>query len=539
MKPFAHAALGFVLLICFATVQAGTLGDYPGESDPCLADRQASFTDGYNQGYAVGKQDGYHLGLGDGTAQQLAQCVADPQSCGISLASCMPDPVFGETEPNDNLIAADPLKLGANFWGQSYGAEDQDWFYTETTAANQNLILNFSVPGGLLTGWKVTIRDAAGNIFANFNTAVAGGVSTNAADDAVTYRVTLGLVGTYYIVVQPTPPAECTVIDPSDLKCSQNFSPYSISALLQDSSLDTEQPIVGFADTEIEPNDVPSRANPLATSVSMYGLINLTFNSTIPVPGETDNDPDTAVWGQGDDDWYVYYSKGNEIITLTFCSKEKCGVGDWYVEVYDQPSANAIEQGTPHDQVKPLLAFNTNIYQCYDPSTKELIFCEDEFHPREPVTQRLGLRDPGYYFMRVDHMRLFTAPCAAYNFVDGNGFANSCSCSDGGNSCYISTDACAAGNLSCRTQTETTCIPGVQPGCQEQCETVGEGDAAKETCVYWTTQALCACSQYGGVVALPAFYTSPYNFTWFGTKLPPNTIDTDAYEDFLNRSSPY
>ncbi|MBK5967079.1 hypothetical protein CCR95_24170 [Thiocystis minor] len=529
MKTLAHAALGLVLLMSFAAAHADTLSPLPDPGDPCLADRQASFNDGYDAGRKSGYSEwfvsryeqGYFDGFGAGTAKQLAQCLADPQSCGITLASCIPDPVFGETEPNDNLIAADPLKLGANFWGQSYGAADQDWFYTETTVANQNLIVNFSVPGGLLAGWKMTIRDAAGNVFANFNTAVSGGVPTKEGDEAVTYRVTLGLIGTYYIVVQPTPPAECIIIDPSDTTCAQNFSPYYISALLQDSSLDTNQPIVGFADSEIEPNNIPSNATPLATSVTMYGLVNLTFN--FPVPTE-----DTFVWGQGEDDWYVYQSTGNEIVTLVFCAKEKCGPGNWFVEIYDRATAQRLENGESRENVQPLLAFNTDTTN--DPS----------------ATYRLGLKDPNFYLMRVSHKRLFNAPCLNHQFVSttsDTGFVGSCEC-ESGNSCYVPADCESDDGLSCKN-VPTECVAGIETGCLI-IENVPPGCGVEdeegniEPCDTYQTQALCSCSQYGGVVEVPEnAYSSPYNFTWHGTQLPPNTIDTDAYDDFLNRPNPY
>jgi hypothetical protein len=33
--------------------------------------------------------------------------------------------------------------------------------------------------------------------------------------------------------------------------------------------------------------------------------------------------------------------------------------------------------------------------------------------------------------------------------------------------------------------------------------------------------------------------TSQYNFTLFGTNLPPNTADSDAYPAFQDRPNPY
>jgi hypothetical protein len=532
MKPLARTILSLTLLIPIATSYAGSLGNYPAD-ETCKDARAESYAQGFAAGDANGYARGYSVGFGDGSAAGIAQCVADPQSCNITLASCIPDATYGETEPNDNLITADPLKQGVNFWGQNYSGADQDWFYTETTKANQNLLVTFSVPewiaGASLTGgvpsiWNVTVRDAAGNVFADFDSNVVGGLQSTA--NAVTYSVTLGLAGSYYIVVQPKD------------KTQTNAYSYSIAAIVQDSNLDTTQPIVGFYDSEVEPNNVPSRSNPLATGVSMYGLINLTFNSVVP-----DTDGTSEVWGQGENDWYVYYTDGSELVTLTVCAKEACGAGNWYIEVYDQASAQKwqelVEAGSPTNSLEPLLAFNT------DTST-------------DPTTFRIGLKDPGYYFMRVNHKRLFTATCNEYRYmtISGapvSGASGICTCdttdakdkSSTGSSCYIPTDDCSEEGsvLSCKNVT-ATCTAGFDPGCvvttvPAGCGVVVDGEI-KTPCSTYQTSARCSCSNYGGVVEIPANeYTSPYNFTWYGTKLPTNTIDTDAYDDYLDRSTPY
>jgi len=208
------------------------------------------------EGTEIGRAEGYVLGEGN----TLTVCQTDPAACGISLGACLAAPTYGETEPNDNIVTADPLLLDTKFWGQAYGIDDQDWYFVVTTEPNQNLTLNFSVPTGTVSGWEISIRDAAGNVFARFD---AGGVpgSTSAQGD-ISYRVTLGLVGTYYITLRPT---------------SLNYEPYNIAALLQSTPLETQNYIVGFYDSEIEPNNLPSLANPLATGVAMFGVINLSF----------------------------------------------------------------------------------------------------------------------------------------------------------------------------------------------------------------------------------------------------------------------
>lgn len=527
MKCLLKPALGLALSLApFLAAQAATLGEQP-PADTCLDERNASYAQGFAAGDANGYNRGYSVGFGAGTAQGIAKCVADPQSCGITLASCIPDATYGETEPNDNLVAADPLTLGVKFWGQNLSGSDQDWYYVTTTSANQNLLLTFSVPdwianvdltAGTPAVWNVTVRDSAGNIFAQFTTDVPGAVQGEVY--ASTYTVTLGLIGTYYVVIKP-----------SDTTKSNAYS-YGITAILQDSPLTSQQPIVNFGDTEVEPNDVPSKANPLATSVTMNGLINLTFNNVV-------KDGTTEVWAQGENDWFVYYSTGNETITLTFCSRKACTTGNWLVEVYDQASAQAWENGTPESSLTPLLAFNTDTAAT------------------EPETFELGLNDPGYYFIKINHKRLFTATCNEYRYLNTSGAfisgaAGICTCdtedaadvSSTGSSCYIPQDACTAAKSTymCK-KSVNDCAPDIDPGCvcaKEVTVTAEDGTTTTscETAVQY--QAHCSCSLYGGVVEVPeGAYTSKYNFTLFGTKMPTNTYNTDAYQDFLNRQSIY
>lgn len=563
----------FVLSLALpVAASASGLVDYPG-GRACDAERTEAYKDGYLAGYDVGYPEGYAQGFID----RAPVCAADPKSCGVTLAACVPDATYGETEPNDNLITADPLTLEANFWAQLYGAEDQDWFWTESDDANQNLIVNFSVPEWLIDEaqgqslvngdpaiWNVSVRDAAGNVFANFNTNVPGGIESTAY--SVTYNVTLGLEGTYYLVVKPVEPGQ------------GNAYSYAIAAFLQDTDLDNDQWIAGFYDSEIEPNDWPANATRLATGVSMYGLINLTFNQVVPDP----EDPEKMQWAQGESDWFVYRSNGNEIITLVMCAREECAAGDWLLEVYDRATASAIEAGASREQVVPLLAANTD--NTDDPT----------------ATYRLGLEDADDYFLRISHKRLLSAPCAGY-LTDANNDGlvgpdpQSCACPDGEYSCGItipnpgemiiveedvwprcpgsgereedcivdcSCETPEGGQKSCvidglvvddpETGEPYTCsCPGFLESCQniitqpepEYVEEIeqyplcpdGSGGGDDPQC-----NVGCVCSAFSGVVEIPEnTVTSPYNFTWHGTQLPPNTIDTDAYDDYLDRENPY
>lgn len=549
-------------------VSGSDLGGYPG-GRACDAER----TEAYKQGQVDGYDTGYPEGYDQGYADRAPACAADPKSCGVTLAACVPDATYGETEPNDNLITADPLTLEANFWGQLYGSEDQDWFWTESSAANQNLIVNFSVPSWLIDEeageslvngdpavWNVSVRDAIGNVFANFNTDVPGGIESTA--NSVTYNVTLGLVGTYYIVIKPV---EMTDGSPDS---------YAVAAFLKETNLDNKQPVAGFYDAEIEPNNRPGNATWLATGVSMYGLINLTFNQVVPDP----QDPEKMQWAQGESDWYVYRSNGGEIISLVLCAREECAAGDWLVEIYDSETANRIEAGAPRDEVVPLLAANSDTAD--DPM----------------AIYRLGLEQAGNYFLRLSHKRLLTAPCAGYETdIDNDGLigpdAQACACPDGeyqcsnaimnpgepvvveepvwprcpgtgerveecivpcaceisetgGKVCFVDGLVVGGSNFSCQC-----------PGSQTSCENIYV-QPAPETFVEETQYPLCPdgsgggedpqcevgciCSSFSGVVEIPEnTVSSPYNFTWHGSQLPANTIDTEAYKEFLSRQNPY
>ncbi|MEA3638326.1 MAG: hypothetical protein VBE63_00095 [Lamprobacter sp.] len=474
--PFVLRAscLGLGLWSALANAQS-SLSPMPpsGPSDP-------TFDDGRSQGLA----EGYNLGYDSGVADAIGSCQRDPGGCGITLGACLTAPQYGETEPNDNMVSADRLVLDTRFWGQSYGIDDEDWFYVVTDQPNQTLILNFSVPGGTVAGWKVSIRDAAGNVIAQFDT---GSVSASiSASGDITYRTTLGLVGTYYISLKPS---------------TLNQDPYNLAAILQDSPLDTQNFIVGFFDTEVEPNNTPAEWNRLVTGVTMYGLINLSFQ-----PGTEVRDPDGDgfEYSQGVDvDWYLYPTAGNEIITLSVCNREQCTQGNWLFEVYDETSAFMTSAGiyTP-----PLMAFNS------DTGTPDMYV--------------MGLNQGGNYYLRVSHKRLLTAPCTGYQIdLDNNGIPDGgqCGC-DSGYQCDI--DILNPGRPTTNPETGAPsyplCLDGSGGGDAPQC-TVG-----------------CRCVTYGGTIEVPAnALTSQYNFTLTSTQQPPSTAGSDAYQDFISRPNPY
>lgn len=475
--------------------------------DPCVAQRQASYNTGFNDGFNKGYPEGRQLGFQEGKSAGINQCFSDPFSCSITLGSCLAPAQFGETEPNDNIVSADQLVLDVNFLGQSMSPSDQDWYWLVTSAPNQNLTINFSVPkpAGVanptnwsLKGWQISIRDSRGNRLAGFTTDFVA-VDNPAA--GLSYRVTLGRVGAYYVVIEPTP-------------ANLSYYPYNIATFVQDSGLDSQQYVVGFFDTEVEPNDLPSLANPLANGVSMYGLINLTFDQVVP-------SGDAFEYAQGEDDWYKYTTSLNELISLTFCGREPCSAGDWYVEVYDQAGATAVEN---NQAATPLLAFNTNV-------------AITESNPT-PQTFNFGLRPKTAgvaetYYMRVDHKRLLAAPCTGYRqdrnndgaLTDAdqfNGQFQACGC-DSGYSCKVKIPNPGTGANGACPDGSGGGTPSTTPG--------GQATPAVAQC-----EVNCRCVSFGGAVAVPEGpITSQYNFSWYGTNLPTSTVDTNAYQDYLNR----
>lgn len=483
---------------------AGSLGSFSGSiSANCDAASAAAYNNGYSSGVGQGQSAGFQQGFDTGYPQgydtgandKLQSCQGNPESCGIFLSSCIAAPTYGETEPNDNIVAADLLVLDTKFWGQSYGSADQDWFYVVTSAPNQTLTLNFSVPGGSVAGWMISIRDAAGNVFVEFDTSAVGSVTT--PDGAITYRATLGLVGTYYVVVKPA----LGVL---------SYAPYNLAAILQDSPLETPNYVIGFFDVEVEQNDNATTANPVATGVTRYGLINLAFDPSMVV---RDLKGDGFEYAQGyDADWYKYVSEGNEIIALDICARNPCETGQWLFQVYNEENANLLSSGTSNTSnsgyVWPVMAYNSEAGKA-----EQVVF---------------GIKQPGTYYMRVTHKRLLTAACAGYNLDtnnDGSADGGACRC-DSGASC--TKKILNPGGLQDLDDDDTT--PEVYPPCPD-----GSGGGASSQC-----DASCVCTKFSGVIEVPAnALTSQYNFTWFSTKLPPDTSSTEAYQEFLARPSPY
>lgn len=276
---------------------------------------------------------------GDIAAETKAACAANPESCGITLSSFLGSAGFAETEPNDHILGADALAFDTQYAGQLHSAEDEDWYYITTTKSNQLLTVGFSVPGlENISGWNISVRDSGGNIFSEINSGFDGKPDT-------LLQTALSHTGTYYIVIKALNTEGQITHLPYD---------YNVVAFLKSSQLTGEPVDVNFFDAEIEPNDTQAEANLLASNVTMMGLLS-----------------NTLIYGSGgfnfEEDWFVYESKGNEILTIEFCVRQDCEGGQWEATLISESGMTLAKGRTDKE--------------------KKYYF---------------GIRNPGRYFLRLD-----------------------------------------------------------------------------------------------------------------------------------------
>lgn len=489
-RRFAFSAL---LACCCALPTAALAGLVPPGPPVPVTD---AYTLGYQEGFAAGIPVGRE------------ECRANPSGCGIYPTNVLPPAQYGETEPNDSIYNANFIPEGVNFWGQSYSTADQDWFYVVTSEPNTNLNLTFSLPeastsscrtvigddGSIsfdcscqqgsdpatgndillcsLTGWIVSIRNAAGLVIAEFDT---GFTSVDHAKAGINYRVTLGLAGTHYIQIRP-----------NDGRFS--YQMYNLTVMLQKSPNDNPTQNVGYVDAEIEPNYFPSWATEVFNTVSMYGTINLATTGWVCSADECQ-----FAFTHLEDDWFKFYSKDkNQILQIAFCDRTVCSEGAWFVEIFDQPQALDYDpDGTR--AARPLMTFN--VQATGDPASGV---------DGRPGVWQIGLRNPGNYFIRVSMKRTLQALCAEWGQDRNNDGlverdargtpVHSCACGDGKPQCEINIP-----------NTPTTTGEDDEEG-WARCPDGSEGDAQ---CTVG-----CICTATRGVVEVPANdITAQYNFT--------------------------
>ena len=167
----------------WATAGIGSTPANPGFGEPSYS--QEELDAAYGNGRTVGRVEAAGECIGEPSA---CGCVDGLNPCGVSLSAVLSGAKFGETEPNDHIVAADGLIPEILYWGQTPWLQDkvgdwhrdEDWFYVTTQEPNQLLTINFTVPDRVLLdtsrlsqGWLISVRDAAGNVYAQFDTRFA------------------------------------------------------------------------------------------------------------------------------------------------------------------------------------------------------------------------------------------------------------------------------------------------------------------------------------------------------------------------------
>ncbi|BCX89766.1 hypothetical protein MIN45_P2139 [Methylomarinovum tepidoasis] len=155
-----------------------------------------------------------------------------------------------EVEPNDHRLAAVPIEAGA-VTGQLSSASDQDWYQLRTTAAD--VLVNLEVPAAPGGGvWQLTLMDAGGNVLSSWQTPTEGVLRASAR---------LAWADTYYLSVTAAGDG-----------ASQEAYVFSLTGeSLGDPGI--RNPLANFHDVEVEPNDTPDQANPLAAAAAIRGQL--------------------------------------------------------------------------------------------------------------------------------------------------------------------------------------------------------------------------------------------------------------------------
>jgi len=531
-RLLAGLLLGTVPL--WAAAGIGAIPANPGFGEPSYS--QAELNQAYGQGRTTGRQEAAGECIGD---PSVCGCVDGISPCGISLSSVLSGARFGETEPNDHIVAADGLIAEVLYWGQTPWLQDkvgdwhrdEDWFYVTTQEPNQLLTINFTVPDRVLLdmtrlsqGWLISVRDAAGNVYAQFDTRFAlDDPTTTARNESkeIVYPIFLGHVGTYYISVEPRVASGGNLVTnpvgiPLD-DLSVTFSPYNLAIVLEYSGMEGVPPDVNFHDVEVEPNNVRGVANALASGVTMFGLLRQTNDIVQDAVPDSDGSP--QVYAQTDVDFFKYTSPGNEQISLAWCGREECrawcGTDNctdaifWFIEV-TSPT------GTP------LVSFTTN----------------------KAETVHFGLDAPGDYFVEVNFNRTTDAYCSLFSETEFE-------CKSTSRQCQVLTvtevpavaEPPADAKTVCTYESGNTCGTGDVSAESAMCELTDIGETGASNHPTWKWETICdeqgpVCLTYSPIIDIGALSVE-YNFTWWGTKLVPLTNGTDAYDAYLERPSWY
>lgn len=225
-------------------------------------------------------------------AAQL-QCKENPASCGITLEDILGTVAFGETEPNDHALSADPLTPALPMSGQLSRQTDADWYFFETTNPNTVVTTLFTAQSDSI---RLTIKDANANLLA---------ANDSASGEEFSFDTTLAHPGVYYLVVEPSVAGEGAFSNAG----------YQITVFIRTTGSTAPQANYNFHDVETEFNDYFTTADAVVNNLLTEGQI---------ISGR-------------DRDIYRIDTPGNEIIHLELCyPNTSCfGEGAWALFVYN------------------------------------------------------------------------------------------------------------------------------------------------------------------------------------------------------------
>jgi hypothetical protein len=273
-----------------------------------------------------------------------------------------------EVEPNDSLVASNPIIPGRPVAGQLRSQDDEDWFALRTT--RDNTVINVEMPKGPAK-WRISILDAAGNLLDQ---------RESATDSDLVFFSTIERTGKFYL----------SIAGVDDTRADYTFNVTGEG--LQNPS--DRNPNANFHNVEIEPNDALKDANPLTSAVRLVGQ--LRNGSEI--------------------DLFKIQSPGNEVLSVELCpgnaacaAQIKDSSGPWVVYVFnsslsqsmldqtvtlreckDKQTGEVVEIPTKH----LYLALNTGLLD-----SALLGVIDPTFGTSRKM--EIGLRNPGTYFLAV------------------------------------------------------------------------------------------------------------------------------------------
>lgn len=216
-----------------------------------------------------------------------------------------------EVEPNESLVAANPIVPGRPVAGQLRFKEDEDWFALRTT--RDNTVVNVEMPKGPAK-WRVSLLDAVGNLLDQ---------RESLTDSDLVFAATIERTGKFYLSI--------AAVD--DTRADYAFNVTGEG--LQNPS--DRNPNASFHNVEIEPNDAVKDANPLTSAVRLLGQLRTGSEIDlfkIDSPGDEilsvelcpQNVACAAQFSENSGPWAVYVFGGNltqrildQTVTLTEC----------------------------------------------------------------------------------------------------------------------------------------------------------------------------------------------------------------------------